>query len=111
MRFRLQRGLFANYSPATRWSLAGHSLLGIRHCMMQCSPVFRYEISVLPSKADSADFSSLVPKPAVETCSMLGPSVSSQVMARRSSLTVHDTCNNPRGAENAPYLPALVASS
>ena len=65
----------------------------------------------MPSKADSADFNSLVPKPGSETLSTLGPSVSSQVTVRRSSLTVHDTCNNPRGAENAPYFPALVASS
>src|ERR1700754_3605587 len=86
-------------------------LLGMRHCMMQCRPVSRYEISVLPSKADNADFSNLVPKPGADTLPMLGPSVSSQVTVRRSPLTVHETCNNPRGAENAPYLPALVASS
>ena len=30
-------------------------------------------------------------------------------MLRRSSDTDHDTCNSPRGEENAPYFPALVA--
>src|SRR5207302_8304984 len=84
---------------------------GIRHCIVQCAPLFRKRISVLPSNARSADVNSLVPKPAGPTFSTAGPSVSSQVTLRRFSDTDHDTCNSPRAEENAPYLPALVASS
>src|SRR4051812_16465529 len=84
---------------------------GIRHCIVQWTPVFRKLISVLPSNARSADCNSLVPKPSAPTFSIEGPSVSSQVRLRRSSDTDHDTCNSPRGEENAPYFPALVANS
>src|SRR6059058_2341740 len=96
--------------PAARSQLSCQAL-GIRHCMVQWTPVFKKEISVLPSKGRSADFNSLVPKPGAPTSSTAGPSVSSQVMLRRSSEAHHDTCNNPREEENAPYFPALVASS
>ena len=41
--------------------------------MMQCRPVARYETSVFPSNADSADFSNLVPKPGADTLPMLAP--------------------------------------
>src|ERR1700694_2478818 len=73
--------------------------------------VFKKAISVLPSNGLRADFNSLVPKPASPMVPTEGPSVSSQVMLRRSSATDHDTCNSPFAAENAPYFPALVASS
>ena len=63
------------------------------------------------SKGPSAEFSSLVPKPASPIAPTAGPSVSSQVILSRSSDTDHDTCSSPRGEENAPYFPALVASS
>src|SRR3954467_12363233 len=75
------------------------------------NPGFQVRDFGLASKARSADFNSLVPKPAGPTVSTGGPSVSSQVTLRRSSDTDHDTCNNPRAEENAPYFPALVASS
>src|ERR1700754_3377960 len=74
-------------------------------------PVLRKAISVLPSNGVSAELSNLVPKPAFPIGPTGGPSVSSHVTVRRSSDTDHDTCNSPRGEENAPYLPALVASS
>src|ERR1700730_5085812 len=90
---------------------ARDQLRGMRHCIVQCSPVFKKTISVLPSKDLSADLSSLVPKPASPIVPIGGPSVSSQVMLSRSSDTDQDTCNSPRGEENAPYFPALVASS
>ena len=68
-------------------------------------------MSVLPSKGRNAEFSNLVPKPGCPIGPTAGPSVSSQAMLRRSSDTDHDTCNSPRAEENAPYFPALVASS
>ena len=86
-------------------------LRGMRHCIVQCTPVFKNAISVLPSKGRSADFNSLVPKPASPIAPIGGPSVSSQVMLSRSSDADHDTCSSPWVAENAPYFPALVASS
>src|ERR1700733_6684784 len=90
---------------------AGTQLRGTRHCMVQWIPVFRNAISVLPSNGLSAELSNLVPKPAFPIAPTGGPSVSSHATLRRSSVTDHDTCNSPRGDENAPYFPALVASS
>src|SRR3954468_3539642 len=84
---------------------------GIRQFIVQCSPVCKYAISVVPSKDLSAEFSSLVPKPAAPTVVIGGPSVSSQTMDNRSPATDHATCSSPLVAENAPYLLALVASS
>ena len=47
-------------------------LLGTRHCIVQWIPVFRNAISVLPSNGLSAEFKSLVPKPAAPTGSDRG---------------------------------------
>src|SRR4030088_1942719 len=77
---------------------------GIRHFIVQCAPERKNAISVLPSNGLSAEFNSLVPKPASPTVSIGGPSVSSQTIVTRSSLTAQDTCSIPLAEENAPYL-------
>src|SRR3982074_3692547 len=70
---------------------------GIRHFIVQCTPVRKNAISVLPSNGLSAEFSNLVPKPAAPTVPIGGPSCSSQTTVRRSPATDQDTCNRPLG--------------
>ena len=108
-----------------RWLAAAVAIRAIRSRPMSCTrsarrdPALHRAVDAGLEEADlglaverrSADCSSLVPKPAAPTFSTAGPSVSSQVMLRRSSDTVQDTCSRPRAEENAPYFPALVASS